>query len=225
MLDITKIYNTKCSGRLRVVNYTNASNVLVEFIDTKYRKSTRASYIISGSVKDPYYPRIFGKGYLGEGVFKTTNNGTQSKEYTLWVSMLRRCYDTKLHIKYPTYSECSVCDGWLCFQTFAKWAKANLPNSDAHLDKDLLITGNKVYSPETCKFLSPQDNAQLATGTLGRVAVFKHKVSGIEYNVTNLTKFSAEHGLNTSALSQLIKGTRKTHKNFYLVRVFYDKNY
>lgn len=69
--------------------------------------------------------------------------------YRKWFDMLNRCYSNK----YPTYEGCYVCDEWLRFTTFKSWMEQQDYESK-HLDKDILVKGNKVYSPETCVFVS-----------------------------------------------------------------------
>ena len=69
--------------------------------------------------------------------------------YQTWKSMLKRCYSEK---EYPTYKGCSVCDEWLIFSNFKRWMEQQ-DWQGKQLDKDLLIEGNKVYSPETCIFV------------------------------------------------------------------------
>ncbi|ALY07069.1 hypothetical protein VmeM32_00078 [Vibrio phage vB_VmeM-32] len=72
--------------------------------------------------------------------------------------MLGRCYDSKIQEKQPTYIDCSVCDEWHYFQNFATWYYDNYPKDGIsekyQLDKDLKVNGNKIYSPETCLFVS-----------------------------------------------------------------------
>lgn len=86
--------------------------------------------------------------------------GKHLKYYRVWVSMLRRCYSEKYHLSMPTYIGCSVCDEWKTLSVFKKWHDANYVKG-FHLDKDLLVEGNKVYSPETCIYASPTINVLL----------------------------------------------------------------
>ena len=72
--------------------------------------------------------------------------------YRRWANMLRRCYSVTELKKNPTYSGCSVCDEWLIFSNFKDWM-LNQEWEGMDLDKDLLIQGNKVYSPEFCIFV------------------------------------------------------------------------
>lgn len=61
-----------------------------------------------------------------------------------------RCYDVKYSKKHPTYKDCTVCEEWHNFQTFAKWFDENyyeIENTIMDLDKDILKNGNKIYCP------------------------------------------------------------------------------
>ena len=75
--------------------------------------------------------------------------------YVCWENMLARCYDLKVQEKHPTYKGCTVCPEWHLFSNFRNWYFTNYV-SEWELDKDLLIDGNKIYSPETCRFV-PKD--------------------------------------------------------------------
>ena len=80
------------------------------------------------------------------------------KYYETWKSMLSRCYSTKAQERQPTYVGCSVSEEWLTFSNFRAWMETqNWENNQ--LDKDLLVEGNKVYSPETCVFVSGMVNS------------------------------------------------------------------
>ena len=77
--------------------------------------------------------------------------------YRAWRSMIKRCYSDKYHQTHPTYIGCSVCDEWLTFSNFKSWMKKQ-DWERKHMDKDLLIQGNKIYSPETCLFVDAKIN-------------------------------------------------------------------
>lgn len=78
--------------------------------------------------------------------------------YVTWTSMLCRCYSEKHHEAHPSYKGCSVCDEWLFFSNFKAWMETQ-DWQGKHLDKDLLVNGNKIYSPETCVFISGMINS------------------------------------------------------------------
>ena len=77
--------------------------------------------------------------------------------YASWSGMIERCHSKKWLIKNPTYEGCSVCNEWLTFSKFRSWMEKQ-DWQGKHLDKDILFEGNKIYSPETCVFISPLTN-------------------------------------------------------------------
>ena len=87
-------------------------------------------------------------------------NGSAIKSYAIWHAMLERCYSKKKQLKMPTYVGCSVCDEWIYFSNFKVWFDLN-HNEDFELDKDILIKGNKVYGPETCRYVPKYINQLL----------------------------------------------------------------
>ena len=114
-----------------------------------------------GTIKCPYEPRTYGVGYLGEGKYKTRENGKKTDEYIIWCGILRRCYDPKLHERESTYKNCTVEEYLLNFQHMGEWIDKNyyeIPGEQMCLDKDILCKGNKVYSRETCIFVPERIN-------------------------------------------------------------------
>ena len=115
-----------------------------------------------GNIKCPYERRVYGVGYLGEGKYKSKENGKTTRLYHTWQSMLQRCYDAKYHKRQPTYIDCEVCEEWLNFQNFGKWYDDNFYEVEGermHLDKDILFKHNKTYSAETCIFVPQTINS------------------------------------------------------------------
>ena len=83
------------------------------------------------------------------------------QNYNTWRKILERGYDKKFKDKYPTYKDVTVCEEWHNFQVFAKWCEENYnPNfmEGWAIDKDIIIKGNKIYSPETCAFVPAEVN-------------------------------------------------------------------
>ena len=99
--------------------------------------------------------KTFGVGVTGQGEYShlvRKINGKHTKVYSVWHDMLGRCYNKKYQEKKPTYIGCTVCEEWHNFQNFAKWYEENyyeVNNEEMALDKDILIKGNKIYSPQT----------------------------------------------------------------------------
>ena len=157
MLDTSKIYTSNNYGKFKIINYINAINVEVEFLSTGYRVTAEASVIRKGNVKDKMLPSVYGVGYIGNGKYTANIKGKPAKAYKTWCGMLERCYCPKLQKKQPTYKGCSTCVEWHDFQVFAKWFNDNYIDG-YHLDKDIKIKGNKVYSPKGCEFVSQKHN-------------------------------------------------------------------
>lgn len=72
--------------------------------------------------------------------------------YSKWSSMIKRCYSDKALAKFPKYKGCTVCDEWLVFSNFKLWMESK-EWKGLSLDKDILVQGNKIYSPSTCVFV------------------------------------------------------------------------
>ena len=53
---------------------------------------------------------------------------------------------------------CSVSEEWLILISKGKTGWKNKQWEGKHLDKDILFEGNKVYSPDTCIFVTPTVN-------------------------------------------------------------------
>lgn len=87
--------------------------------------------------------------------------------YRTWVGMIYRCYSDKSQNKRPTYRGCSVSEEWLTFSNFKAWMEKQ-DWEGKHLDKDLLFEGNKLYSPETCVFVSPMVNTFISDNGAAR---------------------------------------------------------
>lgn len=77
--------------------------------------------------------------------------------YTTWKNMLKRCYCEAYKQNRPSYDGCSVADEWHYFMTFRSWM-IQQDWEGKQLDKDLLIKGNKLYSPTACMFVTDEVN-------------------------------------------------------------------
>jgi hypothetical protein len=98
---------------------------------------------------------------VGKGINDIVNGSLDHKvAYSVWKNMLIRCYDHKYQRMRPSYIGCSVTLEWLTFSVFLVWFKANHKDG-FQLDKDCLIPGNKLYSPDTCVFVPPRVNSIL----------------------------------------------------------------
>lgn len=116
-------------------------------------------------MKNPFNRSVYGVGYLGLGKHVADTEGQGTVLYKKWQSMLERGYCNKYKSKNPTYNNATVCEEWKCLQNFGDWfEKKYIQNF--HLDKDILVKGNKLYSPETCCFVPAEINSLFTNHTL-----------------------------------------------------------
>lgn len=148
-------YNNK-GCLMRIVEDNGYFDITVEFQD-EYKAKVHTSYnhILSGEVKNPYYHSVYGVGITGNK-YPTKIDGKRTKECVAWYAMIRRCFDEKIKDKNPTYKDVTCCDEWLLYDNFYEWLHSQenfnkwYDNDGWNVDKDILVKGNKIYSPETC---------------------------------------------------------------------------
>lgn len=144
---------------MKIIECKNAHSVVIEFQDKyKVRKTVTYQQFLKGNIKNPYDKEFFNIGYLGD---ININHKNYPVIYEYWKSMLSRCYDPYYLNKHPTYIDCYVCEEWHSFKNFIEWYKRNyyeILNEKMFLDKDVLIKGNKIYSPITCCFVPRKIN-------------------------------------------------------------------
>ena len=146
---------------MKIVEYNSTSDITIEFQDKyKTQKKTIWCAFKNGEIKDDYYPSVCGVGIIGDKYQKYIK-GKMIKEYVTWYDMIYRCYDEKIKNKYKTYQNVSCCEEWLLYENFYKWLHSQ-ENFDKWLnghrwclDKDILIKGNKIYSPNACCLVPP----------------------------------------------------------------------
>lgn len=196
-------------GVCKVVKYESNEKVTIVFVDTNYKCTKKSSHIRSGQIKDRLKPAIHGVGFIGDGNFKSKESGKETKAYTAWINMIRRCYDEKYQELNPTYLGCSICEDWRNFQNFAEWYQDNYI-SGCDLDKDIMVSGNKIYSPRTCKFATRKENVSQAHAKNYK---FKNKDMKLFY-VYNLSDFCVENHLSYGEMVAVNSGRATSHKGW-----------
>ena len=104
---------------------------------------------------------------INEGTFSTKTGNSNCKTYQLWVGLLERC-TKKMWAKYPTYDGVTCSDNFKHYTFFHEWCQSQIGfnyvddgGGSWHLDKDILIKGNKHYSEDTCVFIPQRLNKLL----------------------------------------------------------------
>lgn len=152
ILRVGDVFENTSGCRYKVIDYKGATEVTVKFDDVAgFEVKNSASNIRAGSVKNPYHPTVYGVGYIGSGKYKSKVNDENTLAYSTWMGMFIRCYRKKVKKSDVSYIGCTVAPEWHDFQVFAEWyVNHESYGLGYHLDKDLLKTGNRVYSPDSC---------------------------------------------------------------------------
>lgn len=184
-------YQNKFISKALVIHHGKYDYSLVEYIDA--HRKVKIICPIHGVFEQSPNNHLNGQGCpickafnnrslkYGIGVFDNPNRigrlDKDYKSYKKWSAMLERCYSEKLHLKHPSYKECSVCEDWHIYSNFRKWFDKNYIEG-YDLDKDILVKGNKIYSPETCCFVPRSINSLVIKNCAKRgkypIGVSKH---------------------------------------------------
>lgn len=90
----------------------------------------------------------------GQKVLKTT---WECPFWKAWDGMLVRCSSSAYKKSKNTYVEASCIPEWYTASVFKEWMEQQ-DWQGKQLDKDIIVRDNKIYSPETCAFVSRQTN-------------------------------------------------------------------
>lgn len=180
---VGKEFETNNYGKCVVVGYEGSHKVTVKFYEPECLVVCEMGGLRKGKVRNPLTPNFYKKGYIGLGKY---NGRDYKRSYVLWTSMLTRSYCKIYEKRQPRYKDVTVCEEWLNFQNFAAWCETQEFFNDKddkgksyQLDKDILVKGNKVYSPETCCFVPSYINSLVLSANRKRgvypVGVHKRK--------------------------------------------------
>ena len=191
---------------MKIINYNNCDDIIVEFQD-KYKEKVHTKYchFKKGTVLNPKSQN-----------FSYNLNNAKS----FWSNMLKRCENKFKNKNYDSY----CCKEWEDFSNFEKWFNENYYEVEGErmaLDKDILVKGNKVYSPETCVFVPQRINTLFAIRIKSNV-----KKSTLELPIgvteTKYGKYRAEakkHYLGIFESPEEAFGAYKTYKESYIKQI------
>lgn len=182
-----EVYETNNCGKCFIVDYKGRADVFVKFYYPEHVVKCSMQQLKQGNVSNPMYPTLYGVGRIGVGKHSSKTN---ERIYKVWGSILQRCYsDTYHRTKIENYKGVIVCVEWEDLQNFAEWWESNdfsnfvdEKGNSYQIDKDILVRGNKVYSPETCCFVPSEINSLVIGSNKSRgkypIGVSHHKATG-----------------------------------------------
>lgn len=140
-----------------------------------------------------------------------------SRLYHVYYGMKERCYNQNSP-SYDTYGGrgIQICKEWSeSYKNFCDWAMENGYSDDLTIDR---IDPDGDYCPENCRWIPLSENS-------ARANVGKHKnkskllyayaisPDGVRVEITNISKFSREFGMNRSTVSSILHGRMKNKLN------------
>lgn len=190
----------------------------IRFLESGYIDVVRSDSINKGLVKDK-----LSKSCCGVGMIGYINTREHWKEYKIWENMLYRCYCVKdKSYQYYGGKGVTVCDRWHRFDFFFEdmpkisgFDDELFRQGKLRLDKDILSTENKVYSPQTCLWVSDLINQKRRTIEYNnknkKYAVFP---DGHTEEISNISDFCKTYGLHRQNVTLCFSGKQKSTKGF-----------
>lgn len=134
-----------------------------------------------------------------------------------WYNMISRCSD----VGNSNYGGCgvSVCPRWQDKENFINdcqglpgYNREALLTGSLYLDKDSIISGNKIYSPETCCFLTVAESNAFKPNQMATFVAISP--DGDVYESNNQSAFASEHNLLQTAISRCLRGAGSSHNGW-----------
>lgn len=155
---VGQIFRNNRRELAEVLEIESAVKVKVKFLKTGWETVFTGNSLKKGSFVDRFSPFLFGVGYLG-------NEGYEKDSYSRWAGILERCLVSDENFC-PAYQESELDEIWYNYSEFKLWffsqpILSKLKVADLHVDKDLLVQGNKNYSPELCCLIPKQLNSAI----------------------------------------------------------------
>ena len=160
---------------------------------------------------------------------RTENNPVFIKFFSMHKSMMRRCYSEKA-ASYKNYggNGVTVDSEWHDLNNFLSTIDSvdgfnleDIMEGKLQLDKDIKYPGNKVYSKDNCKFVTPAENSGFKPSVYREYVAVDSKYNIYEF--TNVEKFSRDNNLIARNIWNCLNvGGRNTHRGW---QFFYKEDF
>mgnify|MGYP003391549596 FL=1 len=81
------------------------------------------------------------------------------RAYSRWNLLHKR-----VHLNPDVYGTITICDEWYTYSKFKAWLTSHDDWENKHMDKDLLVPGNRHYGPDVCLLLPTAINYFIVDG-------------------------------------------------------------
>jgi len=133
------------------------------------------------------------------------------------------CYN-KNNPKYKNYGGrgVTVCEKWHRLKGFLDdfdeidgWNEEAFMAGRLQLDKDIKIEGNKIYSKETCMWVSPEDNVKVKPSYQRKYVGVR--VDGLRKEFSNCTEFAKDYPeiKSPTEIGVVARGDKKFYNGWY----------
>lgn len=184
---------------------TTSESTSKEASKSSSKKSTKKA----AKPKRHFYTKNLGK-HLSDDQLETINKKLKKSPLTMdmllseYGRMYYRCYSENNHKTHPWNANSTICDEQLNdsnhddngFYNFCIWCIDNYYEIDGeptmHLDKDIRVKGNKMYSPDTCYFVPPCINTMFsgsykrADNDLPKGVIYSERTGKYKPQVSNI---------------------------------------
>ena len=182
------VFKTNNYGDVEVTEYIDSHNITVKFLNTGAIKNTTASALTTGILKDSEVHDTHKYGVM-DIPNELQKGKPKPREYSIWNGIRQRCYNENNRDNPMSYKGIKMSDNFKLYSYFKEWCHKQIGfNEDGwHLDKDILVKGNKVYSEDTCCFVPPEINCTITNNK----SVRGQFPQGVTYNRTK-TRYRAK---------------------------------
>ena len=214
-----KIFSSKSYGDFEVLEYLGNSRYVIRFTKTGTKIETTKHHIKSGCAMDRFYPSVSGVGFLGDK-YNTTHFLCKR-----WSKMLSRCYNSESSWDYVNYGAkgITVCDRWHNFSNYVDdvillegYNEELVKSGKLHLDKDIINREAKIYSPETCSWVTQAENTkEMNRRTKQQPCIATRLSDNYSEEFYNITEFCDTHNLKCiDSVSTCLLGKRNEYSGW-----------